>query len=64
MPAARPTEALIERTLRAWQSCGLPVGGIEVKGDGTIRVLAPSQIRPLVSGREDNSCDVLFGESD
>ena len=40
MPAARPTEALIERSLRAWQACGLPVGAVEVRPDGSIRISA------------------------
>lgn len=60
MPAARPTEALIERSLRAWQACGLPVGAVEVRPDGSIRILAVAPDTALPSRTGGNSCDDLF----
>lgn len=60
MPAARPTEALIARALRAWRAAGLEVGAIEVAPDGTVRILAspPASAQPPAGG---NSCDGRFG---
>lgn len=65
MPAARPTESLIRRTLAAWQAAGLDVGGVEVHPNGTVRILAPSAAAPLPSPQSGggNTCDKLFGES-
>ena len=40
MPAARPTAAMIQRTLKVWTDQGLPVGSIEVAPDGTIKISA------------------------
>lgn len=63
MPAARPTEALISRTIRAWKASGLPIGGIEVRPDGTVIVLAESvrPAQPAPTHPEGNSCDGKFG---
>lgn len=66
MPAARPSKALIARTLEAWQAAGLAVGGLEVRPDGTLRVLAPEAIDRVAStpaAREAARCDELFGVS-
>jgi hypothetical protein len=65
MPAARPTQSLIERSLAAWKAAGLEVGGMEVQPDGTIRIVAPGETAPLRSRPKGaNTCDQLFGESD
>ena len=62
MPAARPTEALIERTLRAWLANGLTVGGVEVRPDGTVIVLAErATAGQALPGA--NSCDGRFGKT-
>jgi len=39
MPRARVTKAEISRAIEAVQACGLPVGGVEIAPDGTIRVI-------------------------
>jgi len=62
MPAARPTEALIERSIRAVQACGLPVHGVEVSPDGSIRILAVAQPVAVASPAGGNTCDNLFGK--
>ena len=41
MGAVRATKAEMQRALEAWIAKGLPVGGMEVLPDGTIRVTAP-----------------------
>lgn len=64
MPAARPTERLISRALAAWTNAGLAVGGIEVRPDGSIRILAPGEAKPVPSSAEGQSCDDIFGVSD
>jgi len=51
MPKARVTKAEISRTIEAVKSCGLPVGGVEVAPDGTIRVMGlmdktPEPVQP------------------
>lgn len=62
MPAAKPTASLIQRSLEAWMACGLPVGGVHVSPDGSVRILAPSECEGLTSSPvEGNSCDDLFG---
>ncbi|SMO95143.1 hypothetical protein SAMN06265173_12941 [Thalassovita litoralis] len=39
MPKSRVTKAEITRAIEATKSCGLPVSGVEIEADGTIRVL-------------------------
>ena len=58
---ALPSEALIRRALAAWQGAGLPVGGVEVRPDGTVRVLAPIEALRIASADAANSCDDAFG---
>lgn len=60
---ALTSEALIRRALAAWTDAGLPVGGVEVAPDGTVRILAPSEVAALASRdqRKGNTCDELFG---
>ena len=41
MPSAPATKAEIQRVINAWRDLGLPVGGVEVDKNGTVRVLAP-----------------------
>lgn len=60
MPAARPTQALIERSLAAWQAAGLTVGGMEVSPDGTIRIVAPTEAHRLSSRKGAETCDDIF----
>ena len=67
MPAARPTEALIKRSISAWMANGLPIGGIEVRADGLVRILAPSEVETVPSPEkpgDEAKCDELFGVSD
>lgn len=42
MPAAKPTQKLIERAIAAWQEAGFVVGAVEVKPDGTVRIEGPA----------------------
>lgn len=61
---ALTSEALIRRALAAWTDAGLPVGGVEVAPDGTVRILAPAQADSLALARQGargNSCDAVFG---
>ena len=37
-----PTQAIIERCIRAAQRAGLPVSGYELRPDGSIRILTQS----------------------
>jgi hypothetical protein len=37
-----PTQAVIERCIRAAQRAGLPVSGYELRPDGSIRILTSS----------------------
>lgn len=63
MAHSLPTEALIKRSLAAWQSAGLAVAGIEVAPDGTVRILAPIDALRVASTREGvegNTCDRVF----
>lgn len=61
---ALTSEALIRRALAAWQDAGLPVGGVEVAPDGTVRILAPSEVAAIASSRgqhgKGNTCDDIF----
>lgn len=41
MPSSNATKAEMTRALKAWESFGLRVGGMEVTKDGTVRILAP-----------------------
>ena len=62
MPPPRATESAMRRALSVWMDKGLPVAGMEVMPDGTIRILAssPEPRHPAPqTGR--NSCDDLFG---
>jgi hypothetical protein len=62
MPAAKPTQGLIKRALEAWLECGLPVGGVHVAPDGSVKVLAPSECEGVASRAEGgNTCDDIFG---
>jgi hypothetical protein len=49
MPAARPTQSLIDRSIAAWKANGLEVGSIEVRPDGTIRIFAPDATDAVAS---------------
>ncbi|MEC7763340.1 MAG: hypothetical protein VX874_15670 [Pseudomonadota bacterium] len=63
MPAAKPTAALIQRSIEACRAAGLEVVGVEVKNDGTVRILAPGAQADLSStpaDREKDECDRLF----
>lgn len=59
-----PTAALIRRTIKAAEQAGLEVTGVEVRPDGTLRVLAnptdSDQPAPATQ-REKAVCDELFG---
>lgn len=62
MPAAKPTQSLIKRALEAWLECGLPVGGVHVAPDGSVKILAPGEAEGVPSRIvEGNSCDAIFG---
>ncbi|MBU2941916.1 hypothetical protein Q4525_09270 [Shimia thalassica] len=62
MPAAKPTSALIKRSIEAWLACGLQIGGVTVSPDGSVKILAPSECSGVTSATEGgNSCDALFG---
>jgi hypothetical protein len=61
---ALTSEALIRRALAAWTDAGLPVGGVEVTPDGTVRILGLEQAAILASARgqnaKGNTCDDIF----
>ncbi len=40
---ARFTQSDIARALKAWQAAGLPVGAVEIRDDGSIRIEAPRE---------------------
>ena len=62
MPAAKPTQALIERTLSAWSNLGLPIGSLEVRNDGTVRIFAPeASPNNHEIQKEVLLCDAAFG---
>ena len=64
MAKAQPTAALIRNVLDAWkQHSGLPVGGVEVRPDGTVRVLAPIEALRIASADAagKTTCDGAFG---
>lgn len=50
MPAATPTEAQVRRAVKGALSAGFAVGAVEIKPDGTIRILpespTPAQTAP------------------
>lgn len=59
-----PTAALISRTIKAAEKAGLVVTGVEVRPDGTLRVLAnrdDSDQPATATEREKAACDELFG---
>jgi Tfp pilus assembly PilM family ATPase len=59
-----PTAALIRRTIKAAEQAGLEVTGVEVRPDGTLRVLAnrdDSDHPAPAAEREKAACDELFG---
>ena len=64
MPAAKPTEQLITRAIAAWKAAGLVVGSLEVKADGTVKILAPIDGPRIGSSSGGNSCDDIFGTTD
>lgn len=45
MGAVRATKAEMARALEAWKGQGLPIGGMEILPDGTIRIIAPMDAR-------------------
>ena len=57
----RMTEAAIRRALAAWRAEGLPVGGMELAPDGTIRILASAPAGPQAAPERGNSCDGKWG---
>lgn len=61
MPDPRTIEARVKRLLSTWTAAGRAVGAIEVRPDGTIRILAPEAVTDLPSRSEVNSCDAIFG---
>ena len=65
MPAGRPTEALIARTIAACKRSGVEVGAVRVWPDGSIVILAPEAAGRLafVPDADDGSmgCDDAFG---
>lgn len=64
MPAARPTQRLIERTITAATKCGLGIAEVRVSADGTVRVIASGLETRLSSTREiENAWDRAQGES-
>lgn len=44
MTKARATKAEIARTIEAARECGLPIRGVEVGADGTIRVITAEAV--------------------
>lgn len=59
-----PTAALIRRTIKAAEQAGLEVTGVEVRPDGTLRVLASAtdSAHPApATEREKAVCDEMFG---
>lgn len=61
MPAARPSRRVIENAIAACKAQGLPVGGVEVTRDGTVRILASPVVGAVASDQEGNTCDEVFG---
>lgn len=57
----RMTEAAIRRALSAWRAAGLPVGGMEVTRDGTVRILASAPPAAQDAPDRGNSCDGKWG---
>ncbi len=45
MPHAAPRirKADVKRAISAWQAAGLPIGAIEIRDDGSIRIEAPRE---------------------
>lgn len=39
-----PRQSLIERYIRAARKAGLPIGGVEITADGTVRILTPENM--------------------
>lgn len=65
MSAARPSQAAVERAIRAWVKCGQPGRGVEVRPDGSVRVLGgePESVAASPANGEErrNSCDEALG---
>lgn len=61
MPAAKPSQVIIRRATKAALALG---GQVEIRPDGTIRILAAAASAPLpsVEADEGNTCDALFGD--
>ena len=59
MPAARPTEAAIARAISGAIKGGMQVGVVEVRPDGTIRILPESGAR-----EKGSDVDRWFEEND
>lgn len=54
MPSARPSQAAIERAIRAWTACGQPGRGVRVEPDGSVTVLGETPEKPLASPANDD----------
>jgi len=50
MPSARFTKAEIKRAVEAFEACGFEVGAVEIKPDGTIRVVRQTEENEVVEG--------------
>lgn len=48
-----PTQAVIERCIRAAQRAGLPVSGYELRPDGSIRILTSSTATNAANDTDD-----------
>lgn len=61
-----PTAAQIRRTIKAAQDAGLEVTGVEVRPDGSLRVLASaaeSSSPARATERETALCDEMFAKA-
>lgn len=55
------TEADVRRAVKGAMIAGLTVGAVEVRKDGTIRILPAGSEAPNPPAEEGNTCDGLFG---
>lgn len=60
MAATAPSQARITAAIAAAQQCGLPIAGVEIDRDGTLRILATPTAYALDTDQKGNSCDELF----
>jgi hypothetical protein len=60
MPDPRAIEARLKRLLATWTAAGQTVGAVELRPDGTIRILAPEAVTDLPLRAGGNTCDAAF----